>query len=79
MAQMIKNFVMSWEPCSKESWTDRNRTGHCLQNPYEDISAPEDAMQIDLVPESPSSDCYENIVTAMDVFSYPLFAYLICN
>ena len=32
-------------------------------------------MKIDLVPELPSSGGYENIVTAMDVFSRYLFAY----
>ena len=31
-------------------------------------------MQFDLVPELPSSGGYENIVTAMDVFSHYLFA-----
>ena len=46
-----------------------------LQCPNEDITAPEDAMQIDLVPELPPSGGYENIVTDMDVFSRYLFAY----
>ena len=36
-------------------------------------------MQIDLVPELPPSGGYENIVTAMDVFSRYLFAYLTSN
>ena len=45
-----------------------------LQNPNEHITAPEDAMQIDLVPELPASGGYENIVTAMEVFSLYLFA-----
>ena len=38
-------------------------------NPNEHIIAPEDAMQIDLLPRLPPSGGYENIVTAMDVFS----------
>ena len=46
-----------------------------LQNPNEHITAPEDAMQIDLVPELPPSGGYESIVTAMDVFSRNFFAY----
>ena len=49
-----------------------------LQNPNEHFTAPEDAMQIDLVPELPPSG-YENIVTAMDVFSRYLFAYPTSN
>ena len=38
------------------------------------ITVPEDAMQSDLVPELPPSGSYENIVTAMYVFSRCLFA-----
>ena len=50
-----------------------------LQNPNEHITAPEDAMQIDLVPELPPSGGYTNIVTAMDVFSRYFFAYPTSN
>ena len=47
--------------------------------PNEHITAPEDAMQIDLVPKSPPSGGYENIVTAMDMFSRYFFAYPTSN
>ena len=50
-----------------------------LQNPNEHIIAPEDAMQINLAPGLPPSCGYENIVTAMDVFSRYLFAYPTSN
>ena len=40
-----------------------------LQNPKEHITAPEDAMQTDLVAESAPFGASEKIVTAMDVFS----------
>ena len=50
-----------------------------MQNPNEHITAPEDAMQNDLVPELPPSGGYENTVTAMDVFSRYLFAYPTSN
>ena len=50
-----------------------------LQNPNEHITAPEDAMRVDLVPEIPPAGGYENIVTAMDVFSRYLFAYPTSN
>ena len=50
-----------------------------MQNPNECIAAPEDAMQIDLVPGLPPPVGYENIVTAMDVFSRYLFAYRTSN
>ena len=36
---------------------------------------PEDALQIDLLPNIPPSGGYENIITALDVFSRYLFAY----
>ena len=58
---------------------DRSLTRSPLQNPNEHITAPEDAMQIKLVPELPPSGGYENLVTAMDVFSRYLFAYPTAN
>ena len=79
MAQIIREWVMSCEQCIRESRIDRRLTHLPLQNPNEHITAPEDAMQIDLVPELPPSGGYENIVTAMDVFSRYLFAYSTSN
>ena len=79
MAQLIREWVMSCEQCFRESRIDRSFTRPPLQNPNEHITAPEDAMQIDLVPELPPSGGYENIVTAMDVFSHYLFAYPTAN
>ena len=69
MAQLISEWVMSCEQCIRESRIDRSLTRPPLENPNEQITAPEGAMQIDLVPELPPSGGYENIVTAMDVFS----------
>ena len=60
---------MSSEQCCRESGIDRRLTRPHLQNPNEHITAPEDAMQIDLVPGLPPSGGNENIVTAMDVLS----------
>ena len=51
MAQLIREWVMSCEQCIRESRIDRSLTRPPLQNPNEHITAPEDAMQIDLVPE----------------------------
>ena len=75
MAQLIREWVMSCEQSIKESRIDRSLTRPPLQNPNEHITAPEDAMQIDSVPELPPSGGNENIVTAMDVFSRYLLAY----
>ena len=67
-AQLIREWVMSCEQCIRESRIDRSLTRRPLQNPNEHITAPENAMQIDLVPEIPPFGGYKNIVTAMDVF-----------
>ena len=70
---------MSCEQCIRESRIYRNLTRPPLQNLNEHITVPEDAMQIDLVPELTPSGGYENIVTAMDVISRYLFAYPTSN
>ena len=70
---------MLCEQCIRETRIGRSITRLPLQNPNEHITAPEDAMQIVLVPELPPSGCYENIVTAMDVFFRYLFAYPTSN
>ena len=70
---------MSCEQCLKKSRIDLRLTRPPVQDPREYITAPEDAMQIDLVPGLPPSGGYENIVTAMDVFSRYLFAYPTSN
>ena len=64
---------MSCEQCVKKSRLNRSLTHPPLQNPSEHITAPEDAMQTDLVPELPPSGGCENTVTAMDVFSRYFF------
>ena len=79
MAQLIREWVMSCEQCIRESRIDPSLTRPPLQNPNEHITAPEDAIQIDLMPELPLSGGYENIVTAMDVFSRYLFTYPTAN
>ena len=79
IAQLIREWVMSCEQCIKEKRIDCSVTGPPLENPNEHITAPGGAMQIDLVPELPPSGGYENIVTAMDVFSRYLFAYPTSN
>ena len=65
---------MSFEQCIKESRIDRSLTRLPLQNLNGHIIAPEDAMQIGLSPELPSSSGFENNVTAIDLFCRYLFA-----
>ena len=70
---------MSCQQCIRESRIDRSFNRFPLQDPNEHNNAPEGAMQNDLVPELPASGGYENIVTAIDVFSRYLFAYPTSN
>ena len=58
---------MSYRHFIRESGIDRKLKRSAMQNPNEHITAPEDAMQIDLVPELTPSRGHENTVTAMDV------------
>ena len=73
-AHWIRKWVMSYEQCIRESWFDRSPTHPPLQNNNEQITAPEDAMQVDLVPGLPPSGGFENIVTAMDIIFRYVFA-----
>ena len=77
--QLIREWVMSCEQCIRELRINPRLTRPPLQNPNEHITAPEDAMQIDLVPGLPPSGGSENIVTVMDVFPRYLFAYPTSN
>ena len=70
---------MSCEQCLKGSRINPQITRPPLQNPNEHNTAPEDAMQINLVSGLPPSGGYEYIVTAMDVISLYLFAYPTSN
>ena len=70
---------MSCEQCNTVSGIDRSLTYPPLQNPNEHITAPEYAIQIDLVAELPPTEGYEGIVTTMDVFSRFLSAYPTSN
>ena len=70
---------MSCGQCLKESRINPRLIHPPLQNPNEYITAPEDAMQIDLVPGLPPSSGFEKIVTAVDVFSLYLLAYPTSN
>ena len=79
MAQLIREWVISCEQGIRESRFDRSLNRPPLQNPNKQITAPEDAVQVDLVPEIPPSGGYENTATAIDVFSRYLFAYPTSN
>ena len=70
---------MSCKQGVKESRINVRLTRPPQQNPSDYMTGPEDAMQIDLVPELPPSGGYQNIDTVMAVFPRHLFAYPTTN
>ena len=75
IAKIVTKWVQGCETCIKDKRIPKSSiTPELLSLPEWDLG-PEDAMQIDLLPNLPPSGSYENIVTAMDVFSRYLFAY----
>ena len=79
MAELFREWVLSCEQCFREARINPRLTRPPLQNPNEYNTAPEDAMQIDLVPGLPPCGGYENIVAAIDMFSRYLFAHPTSN
>ena len=75
MPKLIRNWITSCQKCIREKRIDNSLIRPPLQNPNDFITGPEDALQIDIVPGLPPSGGYENIVTAIDVFSRYLLAY----
>ena len=69
IAQLIREWVISCEQYLRESRINPRLTRPHLQYPNEHITAPEDAMQIDLVPGLLPSGGYENNLTTVDVLS----------
>ena len=75
IAKIVKKWVQGCETCIKDERIPKTSiTPELLKLSDWDLG-PEDAMQIDLLPNLPPSGGYENIITAMDVFSRYLFAY----
>ena len=72
---MVKKWVQGCEICIKDKRiANASITPELLNLPEWDLG-PEDALQIDLLPNLPPSGGYENIITALDVVSRYLFAY----
>ena len=71
----VKKRVEECEQCPKDNWVPYATITPELPNLLEWDLGPEDAMQIDLLPSLPPSGEYENLLTAINVFSWDLFAY----
>ena len=79
IATYVRNCVRDCEICIQDKRINNTRiTPELIHVPERDIG-PEDLMQIDLLPELPSSGGYENIITAIDIFSRYAFAYPVSN
>ena len=69
MAKHVKKWVEGCEQCARDKRVpNATITPELLNLPEWDLG-PEDAMQIDLLPNLPPSGGYENVLTAIDVFS----------
>ena len=78
-SKIIKKWVETCEDCVKNKRIPTQQIRPEMLNAPEFDLGPEDALQIDVVPHLPPSGGYENIITAMDVFSRYLFAYPVTN
>ena len=79
IAAYVRNWVRGCEICIQDKRINNTRvTPEVFHIPDWDLG-PEDIMQIDLLPELPPSGGYENIITAIDVFSRDAFAYPVSN
>ena len=75
IAKLVRKWVNGCETCIRDRRFSNDLIIPELLNLPEWTLGPEDAMQMDLLPNRPPSGGYENIITAMDVFSRYLFAY----
>ena len=75
IAKLVKKWVHGCEICIQDKRINNaSITPELLILPEWDLS-PEDALQIERLPNLPPNGGYENIITALDVFSRYLFAY----
>ena len=75
IAKQVKKWVEGCETCARDKRVPNNTiTPELLKLPEWD-QGPEDAMQIDLLPNLPPSGRYQTVMTAIVVFSEYLFAY----
>ena len=79
IATYVRNWVRDCEKCIQGKRINNTRiTPEVIHIPEWDLG-PEDLTQIDLLPELPPSGGYENIITAIDVFSRYAFGYPVSN
>ena len=75
IAKYVKKWVEGCETCAKDKRVPNKVIIPELLNLPEWDLGPEDAMQLDLLSNLPTSGGYQTVMTAIDVFSRYLFAY----
>ena len=79
IATYVGNWVRDCEKCIQDICINNTRiTPEFIHTPEWDLG-PEDLMQMDLLKELTPSVWYENIITAIDVFSRYAFAHTVSN
>ena len=79
IATHVRNWVRDGEICNQDKRINNTCfTPEIIHIPEWDLGQ-EDLMQIDLLLELPPSGGYENIITAIDIFSRYAFAYPVSN
>ena len=76
LAKHIKNWVQNCQMCIQNKRINNDLLKTELLNCPEWDLGPEDILQMDILPNLPPSGGFDNIITAIDVFSRYLFAYL---
>ena len=79
MAEHGKKWVEGFEQCARDKRVPNATITPELLNLPEWYLGPEDTMQIDLLSNISPGGGYENVLTAIDVFSRYLFAYLLTD
>ena len=79
IANYVRNWVRDCEIYIQDKCINNTRITPELIHITEWDLGPEDLMQIDLLPQLPPSGGYEDIFTAIDVFSRYAFAYPVSN
>ena len=75
LAKHIKIWVTSCQECIKYKRINTRQIRPKMINPTDFSMGPEDILEIDILPNLPSSAGYQHIITMIDVFSRYLFAY----
>ena len=75
LARKIRAWVTSCPDCIANKRIDTRQIRPKMLSNTEFTMGPEDCLEVDILPNLPSSNGYQHIITMMDVFSRYLFAY----